>query len=270
MKIWGTGSKELSINAGEAQFTTTTLTASTELQLNAAIEEANAATSGDFVINLGTTITETANLTAIELQSGVTLTIDGSGGSGGYFTLDGDGLYNGISVDAGGAGSVATVENLNVGNVSSADPATFASGTISGSVTILADATVDQTGPVAFGDTNGAATVTNLGTYEIDQFTVGTESGAPLFEEIGNPIDGVAGSQFINEGLLVKLNNSNDFSTVNYIFVDVTDTGTISVPDGNSNLRFDGASSSFSGTYIGGGMIDYGDPKCLSENLSSL
>src|SRR5271167_2244363 len=134
--MWGAGSKELSINAGEAPFMTTTLTASTELQLDAAIAEANAATSGDFVINLGTTITETADLTAIDLQSGVTLTIDGSDGSGGYFTLDGGGLYNGISVDAGGAGSVATVENLDIGSVSSADPATFASGTISGSVTI--------------------------------------------------------------------------------------------------------------------------------------
>jgi hypothetical protein len=230
---------------------TTTLTATTELELNAAIAEANAATSGDFVINVGTAITETGNLTAIELQSDVTLTIDGADGSGGSFTLDGDGLYNGISVDAGGAGSAVTIQNLEISNVPSAQPVAFASGTISGTVTLLSDATFDQTANVAFGDTNGPATVTNLGTYDIDQFTAG--GGGPA-------IDGLAGSLFINEGTLVKVNNPNDNSGVSEVYVDVTDTGTMSVEDGNSNLRFDGASNSFSGTYIGGGMIDYGDP----------
>jgi len=36
----------------------------------------------------------------------------------------------------------------------------------------------------------------------------------------------------------------------------VTDTGTLSVTDG-SNLRFFGAHNSFSGTYVGAGMVDY-------------
>lgn len=45
----------------------TTLTASTEAQLDAHIAEANAATSGSFVIELPGHITETADCTAIDL-----------------------------------------------------------------------------------------------------------------------------------------------------------------------------------------------------------
>jgi antigen 43 len=239
---------------------TTTLLVSTEQQLASAIAEANAAASGSFVIDLEGSITETADLTAIDLQSGVTLIVDGSDGSGNDFTLDSGGSYGGISVDAGGAGSVVTIENLDIGDVPSAQPTTFASGVIAGSLTILGNATVDQTGSVTFGDASGPVTVTNDGTYDIDQLTAGINAGAPLYESFGSAIDGVAGSVFINEGTLVKLANADDFSAVNEIYVDVTDTGVIEVSDGNSNLRFDGAINSFSGTYIGGGMIDYGDP----------
>jgi hypothetical protein len=226
----------------------TTLTASTEVELNTDIAEANAAASGSFVIDLLGDITETADLTAIDLQSGVTLIIDGNDGSGGSFTLDGAGSNNGISVDAGGAGSGVTIENLEISNVPTAQPATLSSGTLSGTVTISSNATFDQTADVTFGDTNGPATVTNQGTYEIDQLTAGT---------YGPAINGVAGSLFINDGTMVKL---ADKSGISEIYVDVTDTGTLSVSDSNSNLRFDGASNSFSGIYIGGGMIDYGDP----------
>ena len=54
--------------------------------------------------------------------------------------------------------------------------------------------------------------------------------------------------------------NANDASGISEFYVDVTDTGTLSVTDADSNLRFDGAHNSFSGVYIGGGMVDYGDP----------
>jgi hypothetical protein len=56
----------------------TTLTASTTAQLSQAIATANAATSGGFIIDLQGNITATTPLHAIDLQSGVPLTIDGS------------------------------------------------------------------------------------------------------------------------------------------------------------------------------------------------
>ena len=59
---------------------------------------------------------------------------------------------------------------------------------------------------------------------------------------------------------------ANGVVGVSYIDVNVIDSGTISVPDNNprvsdTNLRFDGANNSFSGSYIGRGMIDYGNPE---------
>ena len=86
-----------------------TLTASTTAQLNADITSASNATSGGFVIDLAANLTETANLDAINLQSGVQLTIDGSSGGSGDFTLHGAGSF-GFIVDAG----AVTVENLDI------------------------------------------------------------------------------------------------------------------------------------------------------------
>lgn len=116
-------------------------------------------------------------------------------------------------------------------------------------MTISSNVVFDQIADLTFGDTNGPAIVTNYGTCEIDQLG----SNAPA-------INGVAGSLFVNDGTMVKLANPDDDSGVSEFYVDVTDSGTLSVPDTGSNLRFDGASNSFSGTYIGGGMVDYGDP----------
>src|ERR1700683_1509827 len=90
---------------------TTTLTASTTAQLNQDIATANAATSGGFIIDLLSNITATAQLSAINLQSGVPLTIDGSDGSGGVHTLNGA-VTNGFVVDAGSV----TIENLHLNN----------------------------------------------------------------------------------------------------------------------------------------------------------
>ena len=55
----------------------------------------------------------------------------------------------------------------------------------------------------------------------------------------------------------------------------MVDTGTLSVPDNDfsgadTNLRFDGASNSFSGIYIGGGMIDYGNPDDINFGTDNL
>ena len=90
---------------------TTTLTASTTAQLNQDIATANAATSGGFIIDLQGNITETTQLNAIDLQSGVPLTIDGSNGSGGVHTLNGAGSH-GFLVNAGSV----TIENLGLSN----------------------------------------------------------------------------------------------------------------------------------------------------------
>ena len=64
-------------------------------------------------------------------------------------------------------------------------------------------------------------------------------------------------SRFINKGTLVQTSFA-DFGSggTSNFYVDVTDTGTLSVQDG-SNLRFFGAHNSFSGTYVGAGMVDY-------------
>ncbi len=75
--------------------------------LNAAIDAADAATSGDIVITLTNDITETATLDAINLHTGVTLTIDGGG-----HALDGAGQYRGLFAYAG----TLTVSNLSIDN----------------------------------------------------------------------------------------------------------------------------------------------------------
>ena len=90
---------------------TTTLTASTTAQLNQGIATANAAIAGGFIIALQGNITETTQLHAIDLQSGVPLTIDGSNGSGGIYTLNGAGS-RGFVVDAGSV----TIQNLGLSN----------------------------------------------------------------------------------------------------------------------------------------------------------
>jgi large repetitive protein len=226
----------------------TILTAATEAQLNADIAAADAAATGSFVIDFLADITETTDLAAIELHPGVTLTVNGGDANGGSYTLDGADSYNGFSIDAD---AVAIVENLDISNIPPPQPAVLSSGTLAGTVSISSGATVDQTAAVTFGTTGNPATVINQGTYEIDQFTAGTN---------GPAINGVTESLFVNTGTLVKLANAGDASGISEFYVDVTDTGTISVTDADSNLRFDGASNSFSGVYIGGGMVDYGDP----------
>ena len=75
--------------------------------LNAAIDAAEAATAGDFVVTLANDITETATLDAVNLHTGVTLTIDGGG-----HALDGAGQYRGLFAYAG----TLTVSNLSIDN----------------------------------------------------------------------------------------------------------------------------------------------------------
>ena len=144
---------------------TTTLTASTTAQLNQAIATANAATSGGFIVDLLANITETTQLHAINLQSGVPLTIDGSDGSGGIHTLNGAGS-NGFVVSAGSV----TIENLRLSNAvlsggSSAAIVTLANDSFSGNVTIANDLTVDEIAQVTF----NSSTVTNQSgsTYDV-------------------------------------------------------------------------------------------------------
>ena len=76
----------------------TTLDVATFAQLNAAIQQADQdATAGDsYTITLTASITETADLDALNLHGGVDVSILGGG-----FTLDGNGLYRGLFVYAG-------------------------------------------------------------------------------------------------------------------------------------------------------------------------
>lgn len=221
---------------------TTTLTASTTAQLNQDIATANAATSGGFIIDLQGNIPETTQLHAIDLQSGVPLTIDGSNGSGGVHTINGFGS-NGFLVNAGSV----TIENLRLANAvlkggSSSAIVTLANDSFSRNVTIAHGLTIDEIAPVTF----DSSTVTNQAGSTYDVGVIGSAFVA-----------GVGVSRFINKGTLAQTSLADAGSLgVSNIYVNVTDTGTLSV-DGGSNLRFFGAHNSFSGTYVGAGMIDY-------------
>jgi hypothetical protein len=98
---------------------TTVLTAATEAQLDADIAQANAAASGAVQINVTSNISESADPTQIKLQSGVTLTIDGSNGAGGENALDGSGAYRGLFVYSG----MVTIEDLVIQNATAAGSA---------------------------------------------------------------------------------------------------------------------------------------------------
>lgn len=221
---------------------TTTLTASTTAQLNQGIATANAAIAGGFIIALQGNITETTLLHAIDLQSGVPLTIDGSNGSGGIYTLNGAGS-RGFVVDAGSV----TIQNLGLSNAvlsggSSAATVTLANDSFSRNVSIAHGLTVEEIAPITF----NSSTVTNQTGSTFDIGVIGSAFVA-----------GLGVSRFINKGTMVQTTLADAGSLgVSEIYVDVTDTGTLSVTDG-SNLRFFGAHNSFSGTYVGAGMVDY-------------
>jgi hypothetical protein len=177
----------------------------------------------------------------IDLQSGVLLTIDGSNGSGGIHMLNGAGSH-GFVVDAGSV----TIENLGLRNAvlsggSSSATVTLANDSFSRNVTIAHGLTVDQIAQVTF----NSSTVTNQAGSTYDIGVIGSVAGP------------VGVSRFINNGTLAQTSLADAGSLgVSNIYVDVTDTGTLSV-DGGSNLRFFGAHNSFSGTNVGAGMIDY-------------
>ncbi len=90
------------------------LTASNQLSLDNAIKQINAATSGSYEIDLGSDITlgndasTGGQLVPIELQSGVTLTINGNG-----HTLDGAHAFRGLFVYSG----TVTVEHLSLNDM---------------------------------------------------------------------------------------------------------------------------------------------------------
>ena len=130
---------------------------------------------------------------------------------------------------------------------------------VSGTREVAAGATTTQTGQITFGSGSDPATVINQGTYAI--------TGAWGISA------GDATSLLINGGTLERA--ANGVNEISYIDVNVIDTGTIIVPDNNpngdnTNLRFDGANNSFSGGYIGGGMIDYGNPDDVGSGIDYL
>jgi hypothetical protein len=89
----------------------TTITVSSQTQLNDAIEELDQAGTGAFNIVFssditeGTTATKPAGLYALDVGKNVTVTIDGAG-----YTLDGAGKYGGLAVIAG----KVTIESLTI------------------------------------------------------------------------------------------------------------------------------------------------------------
>jgi hypothetical protein len=82
------------------------LQAGTEAQLDADIAEANAASAGNYIIDLTTDIVETSDPTAVDLNSNVHLTL--SGGGSGANVLDGAGNHRGLFVYSG----AVTIDNL--------------------------------------------------------------------------------------------------------------------------------------------------------------
>jgi autotransporter passenger strand-loop-strand repeat protein len=141
--------------------------------------------------------------------------------------------------------------NLSGDNVTVVLPSvstTLSSGSMLSKTQEIANgATTAQTGQVTFGIGSDPATVINQGTFDITGAWGITQAAA--------------GSLFINDGTLER--DANGVSGVSGIYVDVIDTGVLDVPDNDpavsdTNLRFFGAHNSFSGTYVGGGMIDYG------------
>ncbi len=82
-----------------------TIAVSTEAALNQAIATANAATAGNFVIDITGSITESGTLTGISLAAGVELIIEGAGN-----TLNGAGTYAGLYVHTGNV----TIDDLTI------------------------------------------------------------------------------------------------------------------------------------------------------------
>lgn len=75
------------------------------VSFKAAIDQVDSATAGAYVIRLANTIIESGTLDAINLQSGVTLTIDGAG-----YMLGGANQYRGLFAYAG----AITIQNLSI------------------------------------------------------------------------------------------------------------------------------------------------------------
>ena len=317
---------------------TTTLSASTETELDAGIADVNASVAGAFVIDLTADLAETYVLVnAVDLPSGVTLSInDGaytlvgpyalapavtiaSGSTltsvgivptGEVITFAGTGVTNTVLAIEAASQFAATIEGLASGDVLAVSPTTITAATtgagsynsttnttsltlndaattvailslegdysaasfnvsddnvtvtlpsvpttlssgaiLSGTQEVASAATSTQTGQIALGSVSDPATIINQGTYDI--------TGAWGISA------GNANSLLINDGTMER--DPNGVNGVSYIAVDVIDTGTLSVPDnnpdsGDTNLQFDGADNSFSGIFVGAGMIDYGNP----------
>ncbi len=141
--------------------------------LNAAIDAADAAAAGDFVVTLANDITETGTLDAVNLHTGVTLTIDGGG-----HALDGAGQYRGLFAYAG----TLTVSNLSIDNtVARGGDGGFMSG--GGGAGLGGGLFVAGTNP---GLNSGADVTLNNVTFSGDKAIGGNGSaGYPYLGELG-------------------------------------------------------------------------------------
>ncbi len=192
-----------------------------ELAINATI---TAATTGAGSYN------STTNTTSLTLKNGSTTVA----------TLNLEGDYSAASF-------VVSSDNVTV-TLPSIATTLSTGGTLTGTGQVSTAATTTQTGRITFGTSSDPATVINQGTYAI--------TGAWGISA------GNANSLFINDGTMERAANGVDGTS--YIDVNVIDTGTISVPDNNpsdttTDIAFGGADNSISGTFIGSGMIDYGN-----------
>lgn len=157
--------------------------------LNADIDAADAATSGDIVIDLVNSVTETSLLDAINLQPGVTLTIDGRG-----FALNGAGTFRGLFAYAG----AITIENLAADNAVATGGAGGADGA-GGGAGLGGGLFVAGTNP---GLSSGAAVTLNNVTFSNDEAVggAGNASGGVFEGELGANGQGGGGGGMGGDG----------------------------------------------------------------------
>src|SRR5262249_28843199 len=91
---------------------TTTYTVTDTATLNTAIQNVDTATSGDYVIKFANDITLTAQMWALNVKSGVTLTISGDDGNGGNYDLNGANAHRGFFAYSG----TVTIAGLDIVN----------------------------------------------------------------------------------------------------------------------------------------------------------
>jgi hypothetical protein len=123
-----------------------------------------------------------------------------------------------------------------------AGASSFGGLTIGGSLVVLNETTITQTGTVILGDATTAATTLLNQTGMVYDIAADADIG----------VGAAAGSSFKNLGTLAKISGTGTSA----IAASVVDTGTVTIASGM--LQFDGANSSFAGPISGAGTLGFG------------